>query len=305
MTSGPNRILVTGASGQVGSELVPALRRKYGNEKVVTGVFPEPATPASDGGPTEYLDATDGARVREVVKKYGIDTIYHLGGILSVAGERNPSLAWRVNVEGLHNVLEAARELESVRVFWPSSIAVFGHGVPRDNTPQETPLIPVTIYGISKVGGELLCNYYSHRYALDVRSIRYPGIISSVTLPGGGTTDFAVEMFYEAIKRKRYTCYVRKDTVLPMLYMPDCVKATLDLMEADSSSMSLRTAYNLGGLRFSAGDLADEIRKHIPDFVCEYRPDFRQQIADSWPMSIDDSWARKDWGGDPPTTWPR
>jgi len=299
-TSQPHRrILVTGSTGQIGSELVPALRSRFGKENVVAGYYPEPSRTPGDSGPTEYLDATDNAEVHDVVKEYHIDTIYHLGGVLSAAGEKHPSVAWRVNVEGLHNILEAARDIEGGRVFWPSSIAVFGADVPRDMVPQETPLIPVTIYGITKVAGELLCNYYSQRYNVDVRSLRYPGIISSETPPGGGTTDYAVEIFYEAIRRKRYTCFVRRDTVLPMLYMPDCIKATLDLMEADPSRVTLRTGYNLGGLRFSAEELADEIRKHVPDFVCDYVPDFRQRIADSWPMSLDDSLARGDWGWKP------
>ena len=295
-SSPPVRVLVTGSTGQIGSELVPALRRRYGKENVVSGYYPEPVNLPTDSGPSEYLDATDNAEVHDVVKEYRIDTIYHLGGVLSAAGEKHPSVAWRVNVEGLHNILEAARDIDGARVFWPSSIAVFGADVPRDSVPQETPLVPVTIYGITKVAGELLCNYYSARYGVDVRSLRYPGIISSETPPGGGTTDYAVEMFYRAIERKQYTCFVRKDTVLPMLYMPDCIRATLELMEADPSRLTLRTGYNLGGLRFSAEELAEEIRKHIPDFVCDFNPDFRQRIADSWPRSLDDGLARRDWG---------
>ena len=215
-----------------------------------------------------------------------------MSSILSAAGEKNPQLAWDVNMGGLYNVLEIARELELARVFWPSSIAVFGPQTPRDNTPQNTVMIPTTIYGVSKVAGELLCNYYFTRFAVDVRSLRYPGIISSETPPGGGTTDYAVEIFYEAIKNKRYTCFLKEDTMLPMMYMPDCIKATIDLMEAESSRIKCRTSYNLTAMSFSAGELAAEIKKLSPEFICEYKPDFRQKIADSWPKSIDDSFAR-------------
>jgi len=204
-----------------------------------------------------------------------------------------------VNMEGLYNVLEVAREHNMVRVFWPSSIAVFGPEALRANTPQNTVLIPRTMYGVTKVAGELLCNYYFSRFGLDVRSVRYPGIISSETPPGGGTTDYAVEIFYEAIKKKRYTCFVRKDTVLPMMYMPDCIKAAMDLMEANASEINHRTSYNVTAMSFSAGELAAEIKKYIPEFECEYKPDFRQKIADSWPMSIDDRVARREWGWKP------
>jgi len=202
-------------------------------------------------------------------------------------------------MNSLYNILEIAREHGIVRIFWPSSIAVFGPSTPRVNTPQETVLIPGTMYGVTKVAGELLCNYYFLRFGLDVRSVRYPGIISSETAPGGGTTDDAVEIFYEAIRKKRYTCFVREDTVLPMMYMPDCINAALNLMEADASRVKRRTSYNVTAISFSAGELAAEIKKHIPEFKCEYKPDFRQKIADSWPMSIDDSVARREWGWNP------
>jgi nucleoside-diphosphate-sugar epimerase len=218
---------------------------------------------------------------------------------LSAAGEENPQNAWRINMESLYNVLEVAREKGLTRVFWPSSIAVFGPEAPRVKTPQNTVLIPRTIYGVSKVAGELLCNYYFLRYNVDVRSVRYPGIISSETLPSGGTTDYAVEIFYEAIRRKRYTCFLRADTVLPMMYMPDCINAALTLMEADPSKIRCRTSYNVAAVSFSPAELAAEIKKYIPDFACEYKPDFRQQIADSWPTSIDDTAAREDWGWSP------
>jgi len=293
------RILVTGATGQIGSELTVELRNRYGGSNVVAGGHRrKPGEALSGPGPFEYVDTTDAASVRGVVVKYDVDTVYHLAGILSAVGEQDPSAAWRVNMRGLRNMLELSREHRFL-LFWPSSIAVFGPEAPRDMTPQETVLIPRTMYGVTKVAGELLCHYYYTRFGVDVRSIRYPGIISSETPPGGGTTDYAVEIFYKALTEKKYTCFVRGDTVLPMLYMPDCIKATLDLMEADSSRIRTRTSYNLGGLSFSAAELAAEIRTHIPGFVCEYAPDFRQAIADSWPRSVDDRRARDEWGWQP------
>ncbi|MGQ9709366.1 MAG: L-threonine 3-dehydrogenase [Anaerolineae bacterium] len=294
------RILVTGACGQIGSELTLALREKYGGENVVAAGHRTPPGPAlRDSGPFEFLDVTKREELEAVVRKYNIDTIYHMAAVLSAAGEKNPHLAWDVNINGLYNVLEVAREHEMVRVFVPSSIAVFGPETPRDPAPQETVLRPTTMYGLTKVAGELLGNYYVRRFGLDVRGVRYPGIISSETLPGGGTTDYAVEIFYEAIRHRRYTCFVREDTVLPMMYMPDCIRATLMLMEADFSRLKHHTDFNLAGLSFSAGELAAEIKKHIPEFVCEYQPDFRQRIADSWPRTVDDSAAREEWGWSP------
>lgn len=294
------RILVTGACGQIGSELTLALRERYGGENVVaTDLRPPQRSALCDSGPFEFLDVTRREDLEAVVRKYNIDTIYHMAAILSASGEKNPQLAWNVNINGLYNVLEVAREHQMVRVFVPSSIAVFGPETPRDPAPQETVLRPTTMYGLTKVTGELLGNYYVRRFGLDVRGMRYPGIISSETMPGGGTTDYAVEIFYEAIKHKRYTCFVREDTVLPMMYMPDCIRATLMLMEADFSRLKHHTDFNVAGLSFSAGELAAEIKKHIPEFVCEYKPDFRQQIADSWPRTIDDSAAREEWGWAP------
>jgi len=294
------RILVTGACGQIGSELTMALRERYGNENVVAaGHRTQPSEKLRTSGPFVFIDVTRRETVEEVVRKYDIDTIYHLAAILSAVGEKNPQLAWRVNMDGLYNILEIAREYDLVRVFWPSSIAVFGPETPRENTPQETVLRPTTMYGVTKVAGELLCDYYFRRFGVDVRGVRYPGVISSETPPGGGTTDYAVEMFYEAIKHKRYTCFVREDTVLPMIYMPDCIKAAIQLMEADLSKLKHHTGFNLAAMSFSAGELAAEIRKHIPDFVCEYKPDFRQEIADTWPRTIDDSAAREEWGWEP------
>jgi len=294
------RILVTGATGQIGSELSIELRKKYGEDNVVAaGHKRKPSEKLLESGPFEYVDTTNRESIVKIVKKYDIDTIYHLAAVLSAVGEENPQLAWRVNMDGLYNVLEVAREYALARVFWPSSIAVFGPEAPRVKTPQDAVLTPRTMYGVTKVAGELLCNYYFIRFGLDVRSVRYPGIISSETPPGGGTTDFAVEIFYEAIKKKRYTCFVREDTVLPMMYMPDCIKAAINLMEADPSRVKCRTSYNVAAISFSAGELTAEIKKHIPEFRCEYKPDFRQKIADSWPMSIDDSLAREEWGWDP------
>jgi nucleoside-diphosphate-sugar epimerase len=292
------RILVTGATGQIGTELIPELRKRYGKENVLAAGHSRAPNETLRSGPFANLDATQKEDFARLVKEYDIDTIYHLAGILSAKGEMDPSLAWHVNVDSLHNALEVSRE-SGLRVFWPSSIAAFGPNAPRVNTPQETPLIPRTVYGVTKVAGELLCNYYFVRFGLDVRSLRYPGIISSETPPGGGTTDYAVEIFYEAIQKKRYTCFVRGDTILPMLYMPDCIRATLDLMDADPSRIRVRTSYNLDGLSFSAEELAAEIGRYIPGFLCEYKPDFRQQIADSWPKSMDDTSARNDWGWKP------
>ncbi|MBS7633003.1 NAD-dependent epimerase/dehydratase family protein [Candidatus Bathyarchaeota archaeon] len=294
------RILVTGATGQIGSELTIALRRKYGRDNVVAvGHRKQPSETLLSSGPYETADLTDKASAEKLVKKYEIDTIYHLAAILSATGEKNPQQAWNVNMGSLYNILEIAREQKLARLFWPSSIAVFGPTTPRISTPQETVLLPHTMYGITKVAGELLCNYYFIRFGVDVRSLRYPGIISSEVLPGGGTTDYAVEIFYEAIKKRRYTCFVREDTVLPMMYMPDCIKATIDLMEAEPSRVKRHDSYNVAGMSFSAGELVAEIKKYVPDFRCDYKPDFRQAIADSWPMSIDDSLARKEWGWKP------
>jgi len=300
MSSKKPKILVTGATGQIGSELVLELRKKYGGENVVAvGHSRKPSDKLFSSGPYESIDVSDKTSIEKAVKKHSVDTIYHLAALLSATGEQNPQLAWTVNMNSLYCVLEIAREQKLAKIFWPSSIAVFGPTAPRSNTPQDTILIPGTMYGVTKVAGELLCNYYFMKYAVDVRSVRYPGIISSETPPGGGTTDYAVEIFYEAIKNKKYACFVREDTVLPMMYMPDCLKATIDLMEADSSKIKRRTSYNVAGMSFSAGQLTAEIRKHIPDFRCAYKPDFRQKIADSWPMSLDDTAARKEWGWKP------
>ncbi len=294
------KILVTGAVGQIGSELTMALREKFGNDNVLaTGRKTKPSETLLNSGPFEFIDIAKKETVEKVVKDYDIDTIYNMAAILSAVGEKNPQLCWNVNINGLYNIFDIALEHKMTRVFVPSSIAVFGPETPKENTPQETVLKPTTMYGVSKVAGELLGDYYFKIFNLDVRGIRYPGIISSETLPGGGTTDYAVEIFYEAIKNKKYTCFVKKDTALPMMYMPDCIKASIDLMDADISRLKHHCDFNLTAMSFSAGELADEIKKHIPEFECEYKPDFRQDIADSWPSSIDDSAARKEWGWKP------
>ena len=293
------RILVIGAAGQIGSELVPFLRNKYGNDNVIaTGRKTPLPDVIKNSGPVIYLDALEKNRLSEVLYEYEIDTIYHMASILSATGEKIPQTAWDININGLINVLEAGRAYKVDKIIWPSSIAAFGPTTPRENTPNVTVLQPTTMYGITKVAGELLAEYYYKKYDLDVRSIRLPGIISSETLPGGGTTDYAVEIFYEAIKNKRYTCFLREDTVLPMMYQPDCLKCMVDLLEADDSKLK-RRVYNITGMSFSAGEIAAEITKHIPDFEIDYKPDFRQEIADSWPKTIDDSLAREEWGWNP------
>jgi len=293
------KILVTGATGQIGSELVPALRSRHGNENVVVGVHRRPPTGELLDGPNENVNVTDRSSIDRVVENYDIDTIYHMAAILSVAGENNPWLAWDVNMNGTYHVLEAAREKDMFRVFVPSSIAAFGPETPRENTPQETVLKPRTMYGLTKVAGELLCNYYFERFGLDVRGVRYPGIISYKTPPGGGTTDYAVEIFYEALKHRRYTCFLKEDSTLPMMYMPDCIKATLDLMDADLSGLVHHADFNLSAISFSPVELAEEIKKHIPEFTIAYEPDSRQAIADSWPKTVDDSASREEWGWKP------
>ena len=294
------KILVTGAAGQIGSELTMALRERYGSGNVVaTGHRTPPSAALRDSGPFEVIDVTRRETVDPIVDKYQVDTIYHLAAILSATGEKNPQLAWDVNINGLYNILELARERKMTRVFCPSSIAAFGPETPRENTPQETVLRPKTMYGLTKVAGELLCDYYFQRFGLDVRGVRYPGIISNVTPPGGGTTDYAVEIFYEAIKHKKYTCFLRPDSTLPMMYMPDCLNATIMLMEADLSKLKHHCDFNLAAFSFNPAQLVAAIQRHMPGFTCDYKPDFRQQIADSWPMSIDDSAARAEWNWKP------
>ena len=287
-------IVVTGATGQIGSDLVNALRMRYGATQVLaTGRQQHHALP--DSLPYEVLDVGDRQRLQDLIEAYEVDTIYHLAGVLSAKGEQNPDRCWQVNINGLRNVLEVARTY-GLKVFWPSSIAVFGPHTPKFNTPQTTVAEPSTLYGITKVTGELLCHYDAQRFGVDVRSLRLPGIISYSTPPGGGTTDFAVEMFYAALQTGSYTCFVRPDTRLPMMYMPDAIQAILDLMAAEPSQITIRSSYNIAAVSFSAAELVAAIQHHLPHFICDYAPDFRQAIADSWPAVIDDSQARLDWG---------
>ncbi len=299
MSKDIKKILLTGAAGQIGTELTQALRRKYGRDNVVASDIVPPNPSLRDAGPYENLDVTRREDLDRILGKHKIDTVFHMAAILSATGEKKPQLAWHVNMDGTYNVLEAGRELGLTRIFIPSSIAAFGPETPTIDTPQETILRPTTIYGVTKVAGELLGDYYVRRFGLDVRGCRYPGIISYETLPGGGTTDYAVAIYFEAVKNKKYSCFVREDTRLPMMYMPDCLKATIDLMEADFSRLKHHADFNIASMSFSAGELAAEIRKHIPEFVCEFKPDARQAIADSWPKSIDDSAARAEWGWKP------
>jgi nucleoside-diphosphate-sugar epimerase len=294
------KIMVTGAVGQIGSELTMALRDKYGNNNVLaTGHKTQPSKKLLDSGPFEFINVSKRETFDDLIKKHKIDTIYHMSAILSAAGEKNPKLCWDVNMNGTYNILEAAVDHKLGRVFIPSSIAAFGPETPRINTPNDTILKPKTMYGVTKVAGELLCDYYVKRFSVDVRGCRYPGIISYETLPGGGTTDYAVAIFFEAVKNQSYTCFLREDSRLPMMYMPDCLKATFDLMEADLPKLKHHSDFNVTAMSFSAGELAAEIKKHIPEFRVAYAPDFRQAIADSWPESIDDSAAREEWGWKP------
>lgn len=289
------KILVTGALGQIGSELTFALKKIYGEQNIVTSDVRNDNI-SEEFLPYESLNVLDKKRLSEIVKKHDIKVIYHLAAILSAAGEKNPQLCWDVNMTGLHNVLEVARELKVKQIICPSSIAVFGPETPRINTPQETIILPKTMYGLTKASGELLCDYYVAKFGVDVRGIRYPGLISYKTLPGGGTTDYAVEIFYEAIKNKSYKCFLKADTVLPMMYMPDAIRGTIQLAETDFSKLKNYSNFNFAGISFSCEELATEITKHIPEFKISYEPDFRQNIADSWPASIDDSASRDQWG---------
>ncbi|MBI9036551.1 MAG: NAD-dependent epimerase/dehydratase family protein [Bacteroidales bacterium] len=294
------KILVIGSVGQIGSEFTLDLRKIYGNENVIAnGRKTKPSEKLLKSGPFEFFSATNKGDLEFYCKKYNIDTIVNMAAILSVVGEDKPMLAWDVNMNGLINVLEVARDMKMEQVLVPSSIAVFGPETPVNNTPQETILRPTTMYGVTKVAGELLGDYYVRKYGLDVRGLRYPGIISNETLPGGGTTDYAVAIYYEAIKNKKYTCFVKEDTQLPMMYMPDCIKATIDLMQADFSKLKHHSDFNVGAMSFTAGELAASIKKYIPEFEITYAPDHRQAIADSWPNSVDDSAAREEWGWRP------
>ncbi len=291
------KILVTGAVGQIGSELTMSLREKYGNDNVVAGGRKtKPSEKLVNSGPFETVDCTDAKEIANVVKKYNIDTIYHLAAILSAVAEANPVLAWNVNINGLYNVLEVSREFNCA-VFTPSSIGAFGPTTPLDNTPQDTIQRPNTMYGVTKVSGELLCDYYFKRFGVDTRGVRYPGIISNETLPGGGTTDYAVEIYYEAIKHKKYTCNLPAGAFLDMMYMPDAIKAGIDLMEADPTRLIHRNAFNVTAMSFDPEIIAAAIRKHIPEFTMDYDVDpVKKAIAETWPNSMNDSEAREEWG---------
>lgn len=293
------KILVTGAMGQIGSELTLELRKKYGGDNVTATDIRVPGGKLAETGPCNTLDVTDRKAVFAAIGENGFNTIYHMAAILSATGEKDPRLCWKVNMDGSMNIMDAAVELGLGTVVIPSSIAAFGPETPRFNTPQETVLKPRTMYGVTKVCGELLGDYYVRKLGADIRGLRYPGIISSETPPGGGTTDYAVDIFYQAVAKGEYTCFVKEDTMLPMMYMPDCIKATIDLAEADRTRLLHPCEYNLSALSFTAGELAAEIRKHIPGFEVRYEPDFRQDIADTWPASIDDSAARDEWGWSP------
>lgn len=294
------RILVTGALGQIGSELIPALRTRYGDGLVVAADIRMPPAGAGESDSLfEHLDCTQLRQIQDVVRRYRIETIYHLAALLSAVAEDRPQVAWNVNMGGLYRMLEVARQYRCA-VFFPSSIGAFGPTTPREDTPQDTIQRPTTIYGITKLTGELLCDYYFRRFGVDTRGLRLPGIISYRTPPGGGTTDYAVEIFYQAIRYRHYTCFLRADTRLDMMYMPDAVRAMMMLMEADAAGLKHRNAFNVTAMSFTPGELAAEIRKHIPEFAIDYEVDpVRQAIADSWPQSLDDSAARTEWGWTP------
>jgi nucleoside-diphosphate-sugar epimerase len=288
-------ILIIGASGQIGNELTQELRSIYGNNNVIGADIKEGSEEMMTSGPFEIIDATDKEAVLKAVKKYNVSQVYLLAAMLSVTAEKFPKKAWDLNMNSLLGILDLAKEKHIKQVFWPSSIAVFGPTTPKENTPQKTIMEPSTVYGISKLAGEFWCNYYHEKYGVDVRTIRYPGIISWKTKPGGGTTDYAVDIYFKALKEGTYECFLSKKTRLPMMYMNDAVAATIQLMQAKPLDVKLRTGYNLAAIDFTPEEMALEIKKHIPDFKISYNPDFRQQIADSWPSSIDDSEARKDW----------
>lgn len=290
------KILITGALGQIGTELTNRLVSLYGKENVVASGLDRFDKNLSSAGFYERMDVTNTQLMRQVIQEYEITTVYHLASLLSGTSEKQPLFAWKLNLEPLINLCEMAKEGLLKKIFWPSSIAVFGKGIPKTDVGQDVVLNPTTVYGISKLAGEKWCEYYFDKYGVDVRSIRYPGLISWKTPAGGGTTDYAVEIFYEAVENAKYTSFIKEDTAMPMLYMDDAINATLQLMHAEKKSLSVRTSYNLGGMSFTPAELAEVIKKEIPEFEISYKPDFRQEIADSWPASIDDRIAKEDWG---------
>ena len=291
-----SEIIVIGARGQIGTELVTELRKRFGSQNVVASDLGEVCPPPLDVGPYKQLDILNREAVRSFIIENGIKQVYLLAALLSATAEKNPEFAWRLNMEGLFTILDLAKEGHIERIFWPSSIAVFGPTTPPDKTPQHTIMEPTTVYGISKQAGERWCEYYFNKFNVDVRSIRYPGLISYKSKPGGGTTDYAVDIFYKAKSTKKFTSFLSEDTTLPMMFMDDAIRATIELMEAPTDKIKKRSAYNLAGVSFSPVEIADSIKKRVPDFEITYEPDFRQAIADSWPNSIDDSAANKDWG---------
>ena len=294
-----DKIWVIGASGQIGSDLVVELRNIYGGANVIASDIKEPNQEIKEGGPFEPFDVCSVDEVSHIVKKYKITEVYNLAALLSGTAEKDPRFAWRLNMNGLFNILNVAREGFVKKVFWPSSIAVFGPTTPNVNTPQVTITEPNTVYGITKIAGERWCEWFNHKYDIDVRSVRYPGLIGYKALPGGGTTDYAVDIFYHAIKEQNYECFLSKETKLPMMYMPDGIRATLELMHAPQDSISVRSSYNLAGMTFDPQMIYDSIKRYYPDFQVSYKSDFRQAIADTWPQSIDDSVAAKEWGWKP------
>lgn len=292
-----DNIMVIGAAGQIGSELVIELRKNYGSDHVFATDIKQPHRDILEGGPFQILDVMDDKQLIHFIIRHKINQIYHLAAVLSGNAEKLPTQAWRINMDSLMNILEVAKMVEEVKkVFWPSSIAVFGPTTPRINTPQLTVKEPITVYGISKLAGEQWCDYYFDKFGVDVRSLRYPGLISYKTEAGGGTTDYAVEVFYAAIRNGKYECFLEEGTALPLLFMPDAINATIKLMEADRSHLTIHSSYNIGGMSITPAQLHQEIQKHIPGFSIRYSPDFRQAIADSWPHSVDDTIAREDWG---------
>ena len=292
------RILIIGACGQIGTELTLKLRDIHGNDKVIASDIREGAEELMQSGPFEILNATDEAHIRKIIQDYEVKEVYLMAAMLSATAEKAPMKAWNLNMDSLFHILNIAKEGIINKVFWPSSIAVFGPSTPKDDTPQTTVMEPTTVYGISKQTGERWCEYFFNKFGVDVRSIRYPGIISYRTLPGGGTTDYAIEIFHEALKNSAYTSFLAEDAALPMMYMDDAIKATVDIMKAPAEKIKIRSSYNLAAMTFTPEILAAEIKKHIKDFTISYEPDFRQKIAESWPSSIDDTTAREDWGWD-------
>ena len=290
------KILIIGACGQIGSELTLALRALYGNEQVIASDIREGNEELMRSGSFEILDATDKNTITSCVRKHKITDVYLMAAMLSATAEKYPDKAWDLNMNSLFHVLDLARDKEIRKVFWPSSIAVFWPSTPKRDTPQQTVMEPSTVYGISKLSGERWCEYYLKNYGVDVRSIRYPGLISWKTSPGGGTTDYAIEIYHKALQQGTYECFLGKDTVLPMMYMEDAIRATISIMQADAQSIRVRSSYNLAAISFDPEEMAETIKEHIPDFTISYAPDFRQKIADTWPQSIDDSSAREDWG---------